>query len=188
MLAPRSAAFRPRCPGANCSSKPARHRFFGPGPSYPDREVTRVAEIGRPRLPFLAVSGHDQGPLTGDETMLTPLGWAGEVTRQTRIKERLERVAMESNLMVGIDRIDGQPSELEMDGLAQFLDHVLANAIWKRLDRAGASFALDVTVVGPEYLDLKTKKKKRDESHARWAIARTKDRLLVSRELPKPRS
>jgi hypothetical protein len=109
--------------------------------------------------------------------MLTPLGWAGEVTRQTRIKERFERVAMESNLMVGIDRIDGQPSELEMDGLVQFLDHVLANAIWKRLDRVGKSFAMDVTAVGPEHLDLKTKKKKRDESHARWAIARTKDGL-----------
>ena len=95
--------------------------------------------------------------------MLTPLGWAGEVTRQTRIKERFERVALESNLMVGIDRIDGQPSELEMDGLAQFLDHVLANAIWKRLDRVGTSFAMDVTAVGPELLDLKTKKKKRDE-------------------------
>jgi hypothetical protein len=150
--------------------------------------ATRVAEIGWPRLLVLAISDHDQGPLTGDETMLTPLGWAGEVTRQTRIKERFERVAMESNLMVGIDRIDGQPSELEMDGLAQFLDHVLANAIWKRLDRVGTSFAMDVTAVGPEHLDLKTKKKKRDESHARWAIARTKDGLLISRELPKPRS
>ena len=120
--------------------------------------------------------------------MLTPLGWAGEVTRQTRIKERFERVTMESNLMVGIDRIDGQPSELEMDGLAQFLDHVLANAIWKRLDQVGTTFAMDVTAVGPEHLDLKSKKKKRDESYARWAIARTKDGLLISRELPKPRS
>jgi hypothetical protein len=120
--------------------------------------------------------------------MLTPLGWAGEVTRQTRIKERFERVALESNLIVGIDRIDGQPSELEMDGLAQFLDHVLAHATWKRLDRVGTSFALDVTAVGAEYLDLKTKKKKRDESSARWAIARTKQGLLISRELPKPRS
>src|SRR5262249_13841120 len=77
---------------------------------------------------------------------------------------------------------------LEMDGLAQFLDHVLANAIWKRLDRVGTSFAMDVTAVGPEHLDLKTKKKKRDEGYARWAIARTKDGLLISRELPKPRS
>jgi hypothetical protein len=62
--------------------------------------------------------------------MLTTLGWAGEVTRQTRIKERFERLTMESNLMVGINRIDGQPSKLEMEGLAQFLDHDLANPIW----------------------------------------------------------
>ena len=47
---------------------------------------------------------------------------------------------------------------------------------------------MDVTAVGPENLDLKTKKKKRDESPARWAIARTKDGLLVSRELPKHRT
>jgi hypothetical protein len=102
-------------------------------------------------MPLSGISNHDQGPLTGDKTMLTPLGRAGEVTRQIRIKERFERVALESNLMVGIDRIDGQPSELEMDRLAQFLDNVLANAIWKRLDRVGTSFAMDVTAVGPEY-------------------------------------
>jgi hypothetical protein len=97
-------------------------------------------------------------------------------------------MTLESNLMAGIDRIDGQPSELEMDGLAQFPDHVLANAIWTRLDRVGTSFAIEITAVGPEHLDLKTKKKKRDESSARWAIARTKDGLLISRELRRPRS
>ena len=68
----------------------------------------------------------------------------------------------------------------------QFLDHVLVHAIWKRLDRVGTSLAMDVTAVGPEYLDLKTRKK-RGESHARWAIARTKDGLLISRELSSPR-
>ena len=120
--------------------------------------------------------------------MLAPLGWAGEVTRQTRIKERFERVTLVSILLVVIDRIAGQPSVVEWDGVALFRDLVGANAIWKRLDQPGKSFALDVTAVGPEYLDLKTKKKKRDKSDARWAIARNKDGLLVSRELPKARS
>jgi hypothetical protein len=75
-----------------------------------------------------------------------------------------------------------------MDGLAQFLDHILGNQVWKRLDRAGASFAMDVTAVGPEYLDMRTKKKTRDVSRARGAIARTEDGLLVSRESPGPRT
>src|SRR5262249_13693509 len=165
----------------------------GLGPSARARPIeigtgTRGAEIGRPRRHFLAISDQDQGLLTRDETMLAPLGWAGEVTRQTRIKERFERLTLESNLMVGIDQIEGQPSALEMDGLAQFRDHVVAHAIWERLDREGTSFAMDVTAVGPEHLDLKTRTKKRDESHARRAIARTKDGLLISRELPRPRS